>query len=110
MVSDGQRREILEKLSAILLAMKTCSSIKEVEEATGIPSSTIQRYLNREDYYHDLVGIGLLKPENVPKAIQYTKDWLQASKQAGLRRGGKTSQERHGYQKTKDGKFNGPSR
>ena len=110
MISDDQRKEILGKLSAILRAMQTCSSIKEVEEATGIPSSTIQRYLNREDYFHDLVGEQLLKPKKVTKAIQYTKDWLQTSKQAGLKRGGKTSQERHGYQKTKDGKFNGHSK
>lgn len=110
MINDDQRREILGKLSAILRAMQTCKSIKEVEEVTGIPSSTIQRYLSREDYFHDLVGEKLLKPENLQKAIQYTKDWLQTSKQAGLKRGGKTSQDRHGYQKTKDGKFNGHSK
>lgn len=106
-VSDEQRKEILGKMSKILRAMKTCSSIKEVEEQTGIPSSTIQRYLGREDYFRELAGAGLLSPNNVPKALEFTRDWLQTSKQAGNRRGGKTSQERHGYQKTNDGKFNG---
>lgn len=110
MVSDEQRKEILGKLSKILRAMKVCSSIKEVEEQTGIPSSTIQRYLGREDYFRELAGEGLLSPDNVPKALQFTRDWLQTSKQSGLRKGGLTSQERHGYQKTKDGKFNGGTR
>lgn len=110
MVSDEQRKEILGKLSNILRAMKTCSSIKEVEEMTGIPSSTIQRYLSREDYFKELAGEGLLSSENVPKALKYTQDWLKTSKRAGLSRGGKTSQERHGFQKTEDGKFNGHSK
>ena len=110
MVSDEQRKEILGKLSNILRAMKTCSSIKEVEEITGIPSSTIQRYLSREDYFKELAGEGLLSPENVPKALKYTQDWLKTSKRAGLSRGGKTSQEKYGFQKTEDGKFNGHSK
>ena len=84
--------------------------IKEVEEITGIPSSTIQRYLSREDYFKELAGEGLLSPENVPKALKYTQDWLKTSKRAGLSRGGKTSQERYGFQKTEDGKFNGHSK
>ena len=62
-VSDEQRKEILGKLSSILRAMKTCSSIKEVEEITGIPSSTIQRYLSREDYFKELEVVKHLKKD-----------------------------------------------
>ncbi len=110
MVSRAQRIEILEKLSTILREMKTCSNINEISERTGIPTSTIQRYLNRPDYFQELSSNGLLKPEDVPKALEFTKEWLVKAKQEGLKKGGTTSQERHGYAKGEGGHFRGSGR
>ena len=110
MINDRQRMEILRKLSIILNATKTCKNIGEIEKITGIPSSTIQRYLNREDYFLDLANADLLKYDNVETAINYTKKWLESSKKEGIRRGGITSQEKYGYQKNENGKFEGHSR
>lgn len=107
MVSNAQKIEMLEKLSRILREMKTCSNISEISERTGIPTSTIQRYLNRPDYFQELSSNGLLKPENVPKALEFTRDWLIQAKQAGLKKGGETSQDRHGYAKGEGGHFKG---
>ena len=107
MVSNAQKLEMLQKLSTILREMKTCTNISEVSERTGIPTSTIQRYLNRPDYFQELSSNGLLKPENVPKALEFTKEWLVRAKQEGLKRGGETSQDRHGYAKGKGGHFKG---
>lgn len=107
MVSEEQRREMLRKMSLIIQSMKTSKSISEISEITGIPTSTVQRYLNRPDYFSELANEGIIKRENVPKAIEFTKQWLESSKKTGLKKGGQTSQERHGYQKTKDGRFSG---
>lgn len=43
MLSASQRIAMLEKLSMILIEMKSCSCIQEISERTGIPASTIQR-------------------------------------------------------------------
>ncbi len=110
MVSESQRMEMLQKLSSILQEMKHCSNISEISEKTGIPTSTIQRYLNRPDYFMELSQVGLLSRENVTKAFLFTKDWLTTAKKEGLRKGGKTSQERHGFSKGSCGHFSGFSR
>lgn len=107
MLSEDQRKEILKKMSIIFTMTKTCESIKEIEEITNIPSSTIQRYLNKEEYFKDLVSLGILQGEEVEKAINYTKDWLNRSKKRGTIKGGVSSQKRYGYKKDNNGKFNG---
>lgn len=45
MLGIKQKVVMLEKLSLILVEMKTCRRIQEISERTGIPTSTIQRYL-----------------------------------------------------------------
>lgn len=110
MLSEQQIIEIMSKMSTILRATKSCKSIGEISKQTGLPTSTIQRYLNKKEYYELLVENGALKRENLDKAMEATKKWLQDSKQAGLKSGGLTTQKRHGYTKRLDGKFNGQSR
>lgn len=110
MVSDSQRLEILHKMSLLISNIKNCNNIKELSEVTGIPSSTIQRYLSREDYFEELSKEGILKSDNVKVALNYTKSWLERSKKEGLKKGGLTSQERYGYSKNSEGKFNGNGR
>ena len=39
--------------------------------------------------------------------MDYTKEWLNKSKHEGLKRGGTISQEKYGFSKGEDGKFNG---
>lgn len=110
MVSEEQQKQILEKMSKILTAIKAYKSIPEVSEATGIPESTVQRYLNKQEYYVALAQNGILKTENLDKAIDYVSDWLKESKKAGLKKGGKISQEKYGFEKDDEGKFSGHSR
>lgn len=110
MESESQRIERLQKMSSVLKSMKDCSNIKEIEEKTGVPRSTIQRYLNRPDYYEDLVTDGYVKRENIENLMDYTKEWLNKSKHEGLKRGGTISQEKYGFSKGEDGKFNGHTR
>ena len=110
LVSDAQRLEILQKMSLIISNIKTCNSIKELSDVTGIPSSTIQRYLNRKDYFEELAKEGILKKENVDVALDYTKGWLEKSKEEGVKRGGKSSQEKYSFKKDNEGKFRGSGR
>lgn len=124
MVSEKQRIEMLRKLSSILMVLNSCHNIDEITRKTGIPSSTVQRYLNRKDLL-----FGLLKDEGlfettfqksqtaIPNTYQFVeqtfeqnKEWLQNSKKEGLSRGGLESQRKYGYSKNEVGKFNGPKR
>ncbi len=110
MVNEEQKKEMLKKLSIILESLKDCKNIKEVSEVTQIPTSTIQRYLSRTDYYEELVQYGFLSRENLDKLRDYTASWLGAAKIEGLQRGGKISQEKHGFNKSEGGKFRGSGR
>lgn len=110
MVSEAQRLERMEKMATILRSMKHCSNIKEVAKETGIPRSTIQRYLNKPELYEELTESGFLKRENVEKALKFTRSWLDKAKATGLSEGGKTCQELYGYSKDYNGQFNGHSR
>lgn len=100
MISDEQRIAMLNKMSKILSVLPECSSIGEVSNATGIPTSTIQRYLNRKDLLEEVIGETLCE-EFFPKI----QEWLANAKMNGLINGGKVSQERHGYLKDEIGKF-----
>ena len=107
MVSIKQRIKMLDNLSIILKEMKTCSSIQEISTSTKIPTSTIQRYLNREDLLLQLLEYDV---EYCRKIREQIEIWLRISKQKGNQQGGLTSQKRYGYQKKKSGKFNGINR
>lgn len=101
MVSIEQRRIMLEKLSCILKKMRECRSIDEISRCTGIPSSTIQRYLNREDLLAELFCDGVV----CEATTFYIKSWLARAKKEGVSRGGKQSQKRYSYQRKKNGQF-----
>lgn len=107
MLSDEQREERLKKMEQILEHMYTCRSIDQISASTGIPTSTIQRYLNKPELYMELVERGFIKRENLKSTLEFTKGWLQNSKRIGTIRGGETSQRNHGYVKDKKGKFRG---
>lgn len=72
-------------------------SIEEVSASTGIPESSVQRYL------HDPVIINELGKE-VYDVIQIK---IKESKQEGLSKGGKTYAENNDFTKNEIGKFTG---
>lgn len=107
MTSNEQRIEILKRMSSILNSLQTCKNIREIKEKTGISSSTIQRYLNKKEYYMELLEEGLLKEKNIEIAMNYSKQWLNRAKREGLKNGGVSSQRKYGYTKNETGQFNG---
>ena len=107
MLGIKQKVVMLEKLSLILVEMKTCRRIQEISERTGIPTSTIQRYLQRDDLLLCLFDYD----KKVCSAFRVQIDlWLQNAKNTGNQLGGVVTQKKHGYQKLKSGKFNGVGR
>ena len=107
MLGVKQRIIMLEKLSLILVEMKSCKRICEISEKTGIPTSTSQRYLKRDDLLLCLFDYDM----KVCSAFRLQIDiWLQNAKVAGNQLGGVVTQEKHGYQKEKSGKFSGIGR
>ena len=107
MVNELQKIEILRKLMVILKELSTSKNIKEISEKTNIPTSTIQRYLNREDYFNELIKYNLMKQDDVEKIQVIVEKWLRQAKQNGLKDGGKKSQAMFGYAKADNGTFIG---
>lgn len=99
-----------KKMSAIIKVLPNCKSIKEIEEATGIPRSTVQRYLKDENNYILLTKIGELKLDEVKEMMKFVEVWLERSKMMGHSRGGIKSQQNFGYSKDANGKFSGHTR
>lgn len=107
MLGVKQKIVMLEKLSLILVEMKTCRRIQEISVRTGIPTSTIQRYLQRDDLLLCLLDYDT----RVCSAFRLQIDiWLKNAKVAGNQLGGVVTQNKHGYQKEKSGKFSGIGR
>ena len=52
MLSKKQEEERLEKFIKILDVLPSCESILEISTKTGIPTSTIQRYLNDKTLFN----------------------------------------------------------
>ncbi len=103
MVSEKQRLEMIDKLKVIILSIPDCSNINDISTKTSIPTSTIQRYLNRKDLFLELANIY----DNVDKLYINIQEWLKKAKIDGINRGGKTSQSRYFYSRGEKGKFLG---
>ena len=103
MVSNEQRIEMLRKLALILETMKSCESIAEISEKTSIPTSTVQRYLNRKDLLIELLG----NINTTNEVFEQNQIWLKKAYASGHKKGGLVSQERHGYEKGETGRFSG---
>lgn len=106
MRSKEQEIEMLEKLSKILKLLPHSRSIKEISEQTNIPTSTIQRYLNKKELIVELLELNN-NYEKQNEATNYIQNWLNQSKNEGHKRGGLISQEKYGYIKAESGKFSG---
>ena len=107
MVGKLQKLEMLRKLSCIIEVMPHSKNIKEIHMKTGIPTSTIQRYLNRKDLYEELSVSGFMEISDVDKLFKYSRKWLENAKLVGLKEGGIKSQILYGYEKDNIGHFKG---
>lgn len=103
MTSEEQKITMIKKLKDILSVMSNTSSIKEISNLTKIPTSTIQRYLNRKDLLSELLNDETLCEE----VFKNNQEWLKNAKEEGLKRGGKNSQLNNDYTKDELGKFTG---
>ncbi len=103
-VSDEQKIKMLKKLSAMLAAMKGCQSIQEISNCTAIPTSTIQRYLNKKDLLLELVSYN---QDLCDEIFEQNQLWLKRANTLGKQKGGSTTQARYGFEKKEFGKFNG---
>lgn len=109
MLSEKQRLDRLKNFSKILVALPDCNSIGEISEVTEIPTSTIQRYLNDKRLYEEFFSEAGKVSEDieVSEVFERIQNTLKEYKQNGLSKGGKKSQELHGYEKDENGKFKG---
>ena len=106
MRSKDQEIEMLKKTALILSLLPITSSIREINERTGISTSTIQRYLNNEELIKEVLTITNSK-ENYEEISSKIKAWLRKSKSEGHKRGGISSQVLHSFSKDEEGKFLG---
>lgn len=106
MRSKEQEIEMLEKLSKILRELPTAKSIKDISQKTNIPTSTVQRYLNKKDLITEFLEVNKSN-ENYEQINEEIKEKLSTYKSEGHRRGGQISQEKYGYSKGEAGKFTG---
>ena len=97
---------MLKKTAQILSVLPITNSIKEINEKTGIPTSTIQRYLNNEELIKEVLKITNSKDSYEELSIRI-KEWLKRSKKSGNMRGGQKSQNLHSFSKDGEGKFLG---
>ena len=93
-----QEKEMLKKMQQIIKILPTCKSIKEISEQTKIPTSTIQRYLNKEELLIDIIS---------KEELTFIKNWLINAKKEGIKKGCTNSQEKNSYLKDDKGKFIG---
>lgn len=108
MRSKEQEIRMLKDLTTIIELLPTTNSIKEISEITEIPTSTIQRYLNKKELIIKILEKE--KFEDYYGLFEYIDNWLKNSKIEGNRKGGVISQERHSYSKDEVGKFTGNNR
>lgn len=107
MISAEQHLKMLEKMSAILKALPDSKNINEVSEKTNIPTSTIQRYLNREDL---ILAVTEYDVKLTAEILEKNREWLNNAKKDGNKKGGILSQTMYQFSKDESGKFNGNKR
>lgn len=98
MTSNEQERKMIERLNVILKNYHNYKSIRELSDYLNIPTSTIQRDLNKSKLIISTKGL---------KIYNDVQEWLMNSKKIGLSRGGKKSQEMYIYKRDNIGKYDG---
>lgn len=110
MLSKKQEEERLEKFIKILDVLPNCESILEISTKTGIPTSTIQRYLNDKtlfNMYTTKEELSFFNLEKADKIYENVQIFLALSKRKGQKKGGIHSQKLNSYSKDENGKFIG---
>ena len=107
MINAEQHLKMLEKLSNILKALPDSKNINEVSKKTNIPTSTIQRYLNRE---YLILTLTNYDRKLTTEILEKNREWLKNAKKEGNQKGGVISQAMYQFSKDESGKFNGNKR
>ena len=94
---EQKEKNIMKTLETYKKYRNELENIKDLSKITGIHNNTIQRYL------HDPKFLDSLNDEE----REYLDNWLITSKKNGNKKGGKISQELHGYSKDIKGHFKG---
>ena len=91
--------KLLKTLETFRQCKEQISSIKELSDklGKGFSTSTIQRY------FHELKYRGIIQDEEYSEIC----GWLDNNKKISTSKGGKVSQEKHGFSKDELGHFTG---
>ena len=95
-MNNRQIAEKYEKLRIALKNYKLTKNLTELSKRTGIPTSSLQRYLKDDS-----------KKVVSKKEYEAIVEWLSLAKLNGLKNGGKNSQLNHGFSKDENGHFLG---
>lgn len=97
MLSKEQAAEKEKKiLKCVRTFLKSNGNIQEVSKITGIPTSSVQRYLNEKETILERLG------NDIYEAVQ---EQLRLNKEEGLSRGGKVTTSRYSYLRDNSGKY-----
>lgn len=92
-------------------------NIKEISKELNIPESSVQRYINSVEFLEFAKTQAIEDKINEPKTLEpkkgavitedIIKQYLQDMKNEGLKKGGTNTQEKYGFEKDDEGKFQG---
>lgn len=114
----NQSQERLKKIKKVYEFFDSNGgNIKEISKKLDIPESTIQRYLHSNDFIEYAKTAAEEDKKTEPKELENKKganitqnlldNYLNEMKKEGTIKGGKNSQEKFGYEKNENGKFQG---
>lgn len=102
MKERNQTKQRIENIHKVFDFFKQYKgNIPEISKALGIPKSTIQRYVNSIEF-EELFRLAY--PNESPDAI---KEHFRKMKEQGNQQGGINTQEKYGFEKDAEGKFQG---
>ena len=105
MLSEEQNLKIEDKIKIVVKAFLSGEkTINEIEKETGISSSSIQRYLNKEEKLKEIYG------SDADFIIEEIKRKLEENKKEGLSRGGTNFAKNNNPTKDDLGHFTGSVR
>lgn len=77
-----QEIEMLKRLSLILKELQNSKTIRDISEKTGIPTSTIQKYLNKKEYIEKFLET-TKSTKTYEEVSENIKAWLVQAKLEG---------------------------
>lgn len=105
MLSEEQYKKIIEETIICVNALLNENlNQKEIEDKYNIPTSTVGRRLSNEKVLRSIYE------DKAYTIIALIKSKQEENKKQGNSNGGRLTQERYGFVKDQNGKFNGPNR